>query len=368
MIGPAVLAASLGLGIPDPAPRFPVEASERAVVWNGFDQAWTYNHRLSRLGNYVGGVRCDGLACVADAVRAAATGSGSDRATFRSQVTSVTAAGVGFLQGATRFRVHDERGEGATVHLSRTQSVPARGLLADRDQLHVLLGGFDMRAVADPDKLARLSMAVSDPRYDAADDVIRFDVGLTVRLDCDSAECDAFDRSVDYDVSVVWTLLAADDEVAVTNRSSAVDYAWGNARRSPELDPAQFVERASLAGAPDLFQSAFVAFRSLSVDLDDDHHVQAWSTAIRPGAYDPLSGSHVFELAMLFKQWNALSRARLLSFSERGDASISCDLALVQLRGGTVVPQELSGELGWRAKGGPADPALSQRVQQVRVR
>jgi hypothetical protein len=122
---------------------------------------------------------------------------------------------------------------------------------------------------------------------------------------------------VEYDVSVMWTLMAADDELRVQTTS-----------------------------------------------MDDDHHYQEWSTAINPLVYDPVQGRAQLGLSLLFKQWNQRSRARLFSYADDGSARVRADLALVQLRQGRVEEEAVVGTVHWKATGGAAR-IDSSKFQQV---
>lgn len=350
-------------------PVFTGEASDRAVIWNGFDQQWGYNHRVNRLGDYVGTPVCDPQGrCVAQSVHTAASGTGSDVAQFRSRMTQVHADGVGFLQGATPLHVSDRHGEGQELHVSTVQRIPARGPLADRRNLDVVLGGFDVRSLSDPDKLSLMTISVGDARYESGSDTVAFDVDLTLRMDCDSPECAAASRGVDYEVSVMWTVIAADDQVLVTPVSVADEYAWRRARPSFELSADAHRSLQQVQGVPNRFEDAFVAFRTLSVTLDDEHYVQEWSTALGPTTYDPSSGEASFFASLFFKQWNLESRRRVWSFADRGSADLEADVVLVQLQHGRAVEQAVDGLIDWRANGHAPDEHLSLASTLIDVR
>lgn len=113
---------------------------------------------------------------------------------------------------------------------------------------------------------------------------------------------------------------------------------------------------------------AFTAFQALSVELDHDHHMQAWSTALRPLSYDAATGDAEFDVSLLFKQWNRESRRRVLSFADRGSAAIRADVALVQLSEGYVAEQEVHGSMAWQANGREADVATSATTRLVSMR
>lgn len=350
-------------------PLFSEEVSDHAVIWGGFDQAWGYNHRVNRLGDYVGSPDCDDQgACFAQAVHTAASGTGSDIAQYRSRMTVVDAPGVGFLQGATEFHVADRHGEGQVLHYATTQEVPARGLLHGREHLDVVLGGFDVRSLRDPDKLSSLSMAVSGARYVPGEDKVAFDVDLTLRMDCDSIECMMASRGVDYAVSVMWTVIAGDEQVRVTSATIEDEYSWRRARPAFELWADAHRTLREVQGVPARYDIAFTAFRGLSVKLDDDHYVQEWSTALGPTVYDPARGLASFQSSLFFKQWNLESRRRAWSYADHGRADIEADIVVVQLAQGRAVERVVDGVIDWRANGHAPDASRSLASQLISLR
>jgi hypothetical protein len=356
-----LLAATLAAA---PGPAFPPAASERAAIWNGFEHAWTYNHRLSRLGSFTGGVRCDQGVCDAPVFHAAATGSGSDSAAYSTRVTTVHAPGVGFLQGMTTLRAEDARGEGRAVTVTHEVRVPAHGLLAGRTSVDVVMGGFDLLSRADPDKLARVSLAVHDARYIEQGEEIAFDIDVSLTLDCDSLECRRFDRGVAYDVSIAWTLMAADTELAVTNTSAGTAYEWGARRHSAPARQARSLGHV-VDGLAAGFDAAFVAFRSLAVAMDDDYHIQGWDTRLTQARYDAWGRWLGLGLDLFVSQWGPRDKRRVFSFEEPGQAQLAAGLAVVQLRDGEARSEDVTGDCGWRANGRAADPARSLAASRV---
>lgn len=333
---------------------------EHAVIWNGFDHEWSYNHRLARLGDYVGAVRCSDLGCEAQSVHTGATGSGSDAGTYTSRLTAVSAPRVGFLQGATTLHVESRRGEGEVFRRVATVELPAHGLLTGREQLEVVLGGFDLRSLADPDKLAALSVHLGRPQYASDGSTVRFEVETSGQVDCDSIECDRFERGYAYDLTVAWTLVAADDEIVTTYHQVGNEYQWR--RRGPG---AQIPSEDAIQGASGAFPAAFVGLRGFSIRLDDDHHLRRWAISVQPSLYTADSGIQRLAVDLAFEQGGPRDQARLLSFRDSGWTEMGADLVLVQLRSGEVQDVSVDGQMAWEADGGPPDPTLSTVARTV---
>ncbi|MFZ5479326.1 MAG: hypothetical protein ACOZNI_21350 [Myxococcota bacterium] len=317
-----------------PLPVFDGAALDHAVVWNGFDQAWGYNHRLNAFGDYVGPVECDGDDCHAELVHSAASGSGSDTARWTTRHTRVHAPGASFVQGATRFSV--EGTEGETQRLLAREPFPLDGAAGT-----VVLAGWDVWATGDAERLRALAVGVGEVEDGA------FDVQLTFGTDCDSVECDGGDpgdTSVRYEVVVAWLAVAGDD-LSVTAAEVAKDYAWEADGLPDELSldalgvAGTLKDRAAGAGASAL------AFRSVYVELDDDHHLAEWASRVVPGE------GEAFTATLGFKQWNEGTYWNPVSYVEPGEASVAADVVRLSFAEGCAEPASVSGELRWRANG-----------------
>ena len=336
------------------APAPSASPAEVALIWNGLDLSWGYNHRINRMGSLVLPTRCDAAGCASQVLVTGATGSGSDAAAWRVPVVAVRAPGVRFVQGQTSCRVEDRRGEGQVLPDLRHVEVPGP---AGQTAL-VALGGFDLRATRDPDRLQHLRLWVGDAVVSPDHARVGFDVGVGLQLDCDSPECDPLDRAVSYDVTVAWTVITAEGDLDVTPLQ--VDRASAWRRHGPELSPEPL--QAPLPHAEGAPGAAFLVMQDLSVTLNRDHHLQQWTSTVETGVSE---GAPVGRYGLLFKQWNAETRRRLLSYTSHGTAAWSMRLAYLQLPGGEATPQELSGTLSWEANGRAPDPARSQVLTTV---
>src|SRR5688572_1462843 len=95
-----------------------------AIVWQGFNHRWTYNHRLNRLGDWVDHERREGQTVEGTASHAAASGSGedADEATWRSFHAAVQAPGVWAHPTVDSFTIGGREGvEQAFVRTLRVQ-------------------------------------------------------------------------------------------------------------------------------------------------------------------------------------------------------------------------------------------------------
>lgn len=344
---------------PDQQPRLIEESmglpGHAAVVWNGFSHVWGYNHRINSFGDYVEPVSCEPEGCAAEVVHTAASGSGSDVAQWSSHYTRVAAPDVLFLGGTSRFVVDREAAEGELIAFTVTVVVPA-ATLADQDQVHALLNGFDVLATGDADKLSHLTLAVGEPEVDGDNVAIPIDVALL--LDCDSVECDGTfqtDESVHYELLVSWLLVAGGSSLAVTPASAETAYTWRNGGLDDEIGLADPVAQGEIEGdRARPYAAAALGFTGFSVDLDDDHHMAEWATRVEPGRYDRVTGRLPFDANLAFKQWNAGTWWNPVSYTSPGAAAMRADLVMLEFEDACVLSDYVSGAIAWTADGGPA--------------
>lgn len=336
-------------------------ATHSAVVWNGFSHLWGYNHRINSLGDYVRPAACDedGV-CAAEVVHVAASGSGSDEATWGSRYTAVDAPGVTFLGGTARIAIEIEDAEGQLVAFTTDVVVPAAALGdADDIDVHALLNGFDLFATEDADKLQHLALRVGTPARAGDDLVVPVDVSLL--LDCDSVECDGTfqtDEDVRYELLVSWLLVAgAPDDVAVRHQTVDTSYEWQNDGLRDEVQLSERDFYGAIVGTPRDYAVGFMGVTGLALELDRDHHMAEWASAVTPARYDAYTGSMLFDGLLAFKQWNAGTWWNPVSYTAPGSAAMELDLALVQLGQGCVRQGEATGTIAWKANGGPASEA-----------
>jgi hypothetical protein len=164
-------------------------AGNSALIWQGFHHAWTYNHRLNRLGSYVLQPQalpgCDQPL----AVHTAASGTGGDSADFAEYATWIAnAEGVAFQAGMAEVVVECQRGD-PEPFVIRVEDLPLAPELRDRDVMTVVINGFDLIASEHAEKLLTLDLEVNDPVVVDGGEQARFQIFGNLCLDCRSSEC-----------------------------------------------------------------------------------------------------------------------------------------------------------------------------------
>lgn len=164
-------------------------ASRSAVIWQGFQHDWTYNHRLNRFGSYV--LQAEALPDTDRpvAVHTAASGTGGDSADFSEYVTWVQdAKGVAFQAGVAETVVECQRGD-PEPFVIRIDNLDLAPELQHRDTLTVVINGFDVIATEHAEKLMTMDVEVSEPVAIADGTRVRFQIFGGLCFDCRSPEC-----------------------------------------------------------------------------------------------------------------------------------------------------------------------------------
>ena len=321
----------------------------QGVIWQGFSQTWGYNHRLNSLGDWVGPLECSDR-CQVVMGHSAASGSGADTAHWSSQSTAVSAAGVRFRQGVIAFDIDERRAEGRII---RAEASIEFVDIEDHTTTTALLGGLDIFAIDNADKLQELSLSLSAPELTDTG-TLRVTASLDLRVDCDSIECDGllyrkFNHEVRYRVEVPVLLLTADEgAMVVSNTTLDAAYAWGDHRtESAPMDRDAARMSASMA---DNVVAQTVGLTGLSVQLNQDYHFSGWSSRIE-------LVDRMLHGEMLFQQWNRGSVESPLAKVNEIEAQVELSAAVLGFSDACTEAVRSDGEQHWKANGGSARSA-----------
>jgi hypothetical protein len=314
--------------------------TDTTVIWRGFDQKWTSaNHRLNRLGDYIGGINCGSSPCSANLVHSAASGLAGDIARYTTYYTTISARGVGFQSGHRTFVLSGKEGHAIVRDFPVTATADAN--MKNRGQYVVILNGFDLCAEDAADKPEHFRLALTNPTYDPAQDKLSFKVIAELTADCTSAECVPPD-TVNYNLRVHYVIIAAESEsFNKVSRNFSSHYTWD---KEDEIHLRDLDEDHVLYGAAG-FPVGVFAFRSLEVNLDRDHWMFEWASFVRPLSYNQQSGEGKLNLALMFKQWvpGMIAGAQKKS----GDATITARVILLQFKQANRRNDSYNGSLEW---------------------
>ena len=339
------------------APKVPILTqmqADAAVIWRGFDLKWTStNHRLNRLGNYIGGVNYSGDSCSANLVYAAASGLAGDIARFTSYYTTIAARGVGFQPGQRALVLSGSEGE--RISIEAPIGIPANDNLKNRGQYVVVLNGFDLCANESADKLEYLKIELSNPTYDPTTETLEFTIFVDLTVDCTSAECPA-KNDVDYNMKIYYLIIGGEEgNFHKVSKECSRYYSWD---KEDEIQLRDVNEEHTLEGEAGYAIGVF-AFRSLEFELDRDHWMFEWASYVQPLSYSVQTGVGECNLALLFKQWT--TGMRVGAEKRPGDATLRARVILLQFENAERRNESHNGLVEWAGtEGGASSSGCSE--------
>jgi len=334
------------------------------VIWMGFEHQWSYNHRLNRLGDYIAQPEFEGYDFPVKHYHTGATGIGKDEAYFTSYHTVLKTEHAGIQSGNVKMNLSNKEGKRSSVRTTLT--IPLQGNLQDRDQIIGLLNGFDLVATEGADKLKMLHIDLSDPVYNYDHTAVDMTVEVGFIADCGSFECHRFSQQYNYSITVEYLLVAGDrDGFFGTEKSFIKSYEWD---KRDDFEDGMIDE--TVIGYQG-FPYATIGFKSLMINMDQDHWLVDWHTAIHPQFYDETTGNFEFSLDLFLKQWKARRESPFRwqsRFSKRKDgwAYLSGAVVLLQFKDACLESKSHIGSVNWQGLNQEVDnEAISVRRFRV---
>lgn len=340
-------------------------------IWQGFSQTWGYNHRIARLGDWVQSAK-RGDSCIVQSTHAAASGSGSDIAEFKQYYAVLNSELLQSQEGKHCFELSGKEGEFITEIHDGEAAFPE---ISDPDaQYEVLLNGFDLVTAngAKADKILSLDIAVDSVWRDVPAHLLRFKMRVAIKFACSSAECEALNQIVDYQLCLHW--LAIGGHGFQAQRST-----FGSGRDWEKVDTAAALPLARVAMVgPARYPRATAGIVGLHLQLDDEHHMQAWESRLKTTSYE--NGLLLLQVGMVFKENGAGMHA---AFKDRyegrpkppakwvvkrkaGSMAWEMDVAMLQFEEATIRVRSRSGAIRWSTK--HKDQATADGEKSVDVR
>jgi len=358
------------------------QRNDTAVLWRGFRHAWSYNHRLSRLGSWVDtSCRMEGprpgsttANCDYTVGHSAASGSGADDASFRDAYTELSGEGIGFRQSYETVRLEGKEmksgPQNQTISGAEEVTVRLNDDLENYDDYTVLLNGFDTHTKSPPAaKIIDFEIGVSDPKTVTSNE-LTFDVKYRVLMDCDSAECKGgFGKGVqdiDYPLDIHY-LVVGGNQSRLNVESASVDdaYSWeacdgvahfncGDSGRK-ELDYEDHIRSETISSKDD-YSVNTVGYKSFSINLDSEAHFTELDMVV--GGND--MANYEAHALQFFKEWSS-ANSPSTSYGHEGSAEVSSELRLLQIKHGCKRSFVQAGGIEWKTshtnQRPPTDPS-----------
>jgi len=319
---------------------------DQIVLWQGFQHAWTYNHRINRLGNFVHNQQ-DQLT----AVHASATGLGADSTFYSTHFAVLEQSGLAHISGKARFVIDYKEKDYMTQQLKVRISLP-RGF-EHTDQQIALLNGFDLMTLDQADKLHHLHIEMVDVHYNAEENYLALNLRADLMVDCESLECHMFRQLAIYQLDVYFTILGGTKDQFLTHPiSMGQNFLWDRKENGKPR-----VQEHVKAGLSTAYQQALVGYKSFSIELDRAHWFTQLSNQIQDPTYYAEPGIFAMSWESAFLEWrpgmrrnSANPKQSMFAMKRRGDCRMQSELVLIQVAKGNVVYHKTEGALYWPGK------------------
>ncbi|MFN8283213.1 MAG: hypothetical protein U0U67_08345 [Chitinophagales bacterium] len=317
------------------------------VVWQGFEHRWTYNHRLNRLGDYVS-QSSDSTNTNAEITHASATGLGKDSAYFTSRYAIVESNAISFFAGKETFELKGN--EGQKIELKKNILFTPNKNLQQKDIYTSILNGFDIVSVDDADKPQSLQIDISEPIYDTHANKIHFTITAALNVDCKSLECPFFNNTFNYQLDVHYLILGGNKNELDTQTISYENKLKWNTKA--EIKPILYNKSIPINSD---FKNGFLAYKSISIALDQEHHYLAYENSIQSTT---IKNNQVnLSMYLFFSNWSSAMKhsvasggQALFSNKKSGWCILSGHLYFIQFNNGVVTYHSRNGSQFWIGK------------------
>lgn len=323
--------------------------SNHALIWRGFDHSWTYNHRINRLGDYVslGDKHTGAFSC-----HTSASGLGADSTFYTSYYSYVQSPHLFFQEALVNIKLDGKEKQLLTKTVDA--SIPASALNRNQETYVSLLNGFDIQAKRAADKLKLFKIELGDAYYHEASDEIRFQLKVSLSVNCQSLECSALNQKTSYDLKIYCLIIAGEDQAVASNHKTIrKHYSWDK-----KDEPNFTTETTSIKGIKsEHYKAATAGIKSLSIILNKAHWTVMYNNNIQVGNYQIDKGELSISSNLVFKEWlegmkrtSAYPKHSQFSSKKKGWATLEMEVVLIQMKDAEILYNKKSGANFWRGQ------------------
>jgi len=339
------------------------EWSHRACIWRGLRHSWTYNHRCNRIGDYVEKRGNDFFA-----VHTSATGKGADSTFYNTYYTLVESPDVFFHEGSTAIELLGK--EQALLESTQELMIPIPDSVQAPDFMTALLNGFDIRSLAQADKLQMLNISIEKPEVLPEQKKIRLLIKVSMVDNCQSLECDHIHTTTGYSIIVHYLLACAKKENIFENQDfSDRSYTWDKKIINGGLDETRVIQ----ASSSDQYTASVIGIRSFGFSLNKAHWLVELDNNIQPNEFRPSDGTYAYDIEQSFVEWeagmkkfSAVPELSKFSFKQKGWITMDIDVIYLQLKKAKVTHGDIEGTMYWEGRNEPAEGPNAISSKQIK--
>lgn len=348
--------------------------SKPIYIWHGFSHQWGYNHRVNRLGSFIE-TPAPGDSSKLSIVHTAASGSGSDVASFRTFFQKIESPQLISKNGMVQFHFQGKEWQkfqlSQHVEVDIDQETFPNDLNGKRLTMpgngEALLNGFDLRPAngVKADKFVVFGVSIRNVRIEGPDSLsshpsihrLTFDVEAEFQFACTTPECEVLNQEVDYLLDVHWLGIMG-DFLAYSNQQKD-HLTWDK----NDLPTPNMLEVELKSGAD--FKQLAGGIKGFRLDLEghDLHFSEldlllGWkkidesTSAMRPRIY---FGQWNHQMYTNFKKYytgRLPIPAKWATLRKAGSCGSTFDSVSLHFREGQVQRKSLSGEVDWQTSPG----------------
>ena len=338
---------------------------DAAVLWRGFEQKWNYNHRMNRMGDYLVQEDFDGFPHPAKHVHSGATGIGKDEVAFQSYYSLLKTKRVGIKTGKVLFELEGRENEAISSRQKLTVPLPEN--LRSKDEVVVLLNGFDLISMDKADKMKHFAISISDGRYINEGRSLEFDIDVSLIVNCASLECNQIKNSFNYALDVFYLIIGGEKfAFNSTEKPFTRTMEWN--KKESGFDDLNVMDIKGEGG----YDYATVGFKSISLNMDRDHWLVDWHTAIHKQGYEKKSGNYSVGIDLFVRQWRDRRESfykgmSLFQKKKAGFAKWDGSVVLLQFRKACITDKVRLSNINWKGKNASAAANEALNVERFKI-
>jgi hypothetical protein len=332
-----------------------------AFLWQGFKHKWSYNHRASRLGNFVEHEGKDHYA-----VHTSATGIGNDSTFFTTYYTKISSPKLYFKETTIKIAVYGK--EGDLLHKIEEVNLPVEPWMQGKQNYRAFINGFEIRSLLMADQIQLLGFNVENPTYSAETKELKYKASLNISTNCRTVECPVLSNQTAYELTLHVLIMAYDGQDAKTvDAYFSKQYTWDQ-----QIEVSDLGESKSIQGQSGQYTKATAGIRGLQINLDMEHWIKEIDNYITPLQYNPKSGELQLQSNQLFVEWKkGMERfavePRKAMFAKRGSGFAILNLfpMMIQFEEGALERKTVTGSSYW--KGWNIDNDSENAVKKIKI-
>jgi hypothetical protein len=333
----------------------------QAYLWQGFKHKWSYNHRVSRLGNFI-----EQTPTGHNAVHTSATGIGNDSTFFTTYYSKLSSHKLFFKETTIKIAVYGK--EGDLLHKIEEVNLPIESWMQNKQHYRAFINGFEIRSLLKADQIQLLGFNVENPTFSNETKELKYKASLNISTNCRTVECPILSNQTAYELTLNVLIMGYDGQDAKTvDAYFSKQYTWDQ-----QIEVSDLGESKIIQGQSNQFSKATAGIRGLQINLDMEHWIKELDNYITPLQYNAKTGEMNLQSNQLFVEWKkGMERfavePRKAMFAKRGSGYAILNLfpMMLQFEDGKIERKTVTGTNYW--KGWNIDNDNDNAIEKIKI-